>query len=174
MQDKATRSPATNSPAFDKQNGDNPKGAGVKFPPPIVLLLCLLAGIGLQYLLPLGIGFTAPLNLVGLVFVFSALIILAVCALAFRRAKTAIEPWKPTTSMVYGGCYAFSRNPIYLSFSLLLFGIGVTANSFWIVFSALPCGIAIHFLAIRKEEAYLEQKFGTDYLHYKQRVRRWL
>lgn len=153
---------------------DDTRGAGVRFPPPLILLLCLLAGVGLHNSLPLPIGFTSPLNLVGLVFVFSALVIVALCALAFRRAATAIEPWKPTTSMLYSGCYTFSRNPIYLSFCLLLFGIGITANSLWILLSTVPCSVGIYYAAISREEAYLERKFGADYLQYKQQVRRWL
>jgi len=155
-------------------NNDFPRGAGVRFPPPLILLACLLGGVGLHYQLPLGIGFVSPLNLTGLVFVIAALIVLAQCALAFRKAATAIEPWKPTTSMVYSGCYAYSRNPIYLSFCLLLFGIGITADSFWILLSTVPCAVAIYHVAIVREEAYLEQKFGKDYLEYKKKVRRWL
>ena len=149
-------------------------GAGVRLPPPLILLLCLLAGIGLHYLLPLRIGFESPLNLIGVVFIVSALVIVGLCALAFRRAATAIEPWKPTTSMLYSGCYAFSRNPIYLGFCLLLFGIGITANSLWILLSTIPCATGIYYAAIVREEAYLERKFGADYLQYKQQVNRWL
>lgn len=160
--------------AMAMQKNDDSRGAGVRFPPPFILLLCLLAGIGLHYLLPLRIGFTAPLNLIGVIFIIGALVILAQCALAFRRAATAIEPWKPTTSMLYNGYYKYSRNPIYLSFCLLLFGIGITANSLWILLSTIPCAIGIYHVAIVREETYLEQKFGTDYLQYKQKVRRWL
>lgn len=164
---------ADNTP-MPTQKNESARGAGVRFPPPIILLLCLAGGIGMQYVLPLRIGFAAPLNLIGLVFVIGALVILAICARAFRRAATAIEPWKPTTSMIYNGCYVFSRNPIYLSFCLLLFGIGITADSLWILLSTIPCAVAVHYVAIVREETYLEQKFGTDYLQYKQKVRRWL
>lgn len=163
-----------NNPTMTNLKNDPPRGAGVRFPPPLILLACLLGGIGLHNQLPLSIGFVAPMNLTGLVFVIAALVVLAQCALAFRKAATAIEPWKPTTSMVYNGCYAYSRNPIYLSFCLLLFGIGITADSFWILISTGPCAVAIYYVAIVREESYLEQKFGKDYLEYKKKVRRWL
>ena len=164
---------ANNAP-MDTATNDNPKGAGVRVPPPAIFLLCLLAGIGLNYILPLGLGISEPLNMLGLVFVAVAIAILVASALLFRRAHTAIEPWKPTTSMIYSGCYGLSRNPIYLSFCLCLFGVGVTVNSLWILLSFVPCGLAIYYFAIKKEEAYLEQKFGDEYLLYKQRVRRWI
>ncbi len=165
--------PANSSPETSTTS-DSPRGAGVRFPPPLILLFCLLGGIGLHYQLPLSVGFVFPRNLSGLVFVIAALVVLAQCALAFRKATTAIEPWKPTTSMIYNGCYTYSRNPIYLSFCLLLFGIGITADSLWILLSTVPCAVAIHYVAIVREEAYLEQKFGKDYLEYKKKVRRWL
>ena len=153
---------------------DNPKGAGVRFPPPLIFLLCLFASIGLQWVLQLDLGIPEPLNLLGLIFVVIAIAIMTVTALAFRRAHTAIEPWKPTSTMLYSGCYAFSRNPIYLSFCLCLFGLGIAANNIWLLLSFIPCGIAIYYVAIAREEAYLERKFGEEYLQFKRRVRRWL
>lgn len=161
-----------NAPMNTDMNA-NPKGPGVRFPPPFIMLLCLFGGIGLDYLMPLGIGFASPLNWIGLLFILGSVVILVVSALAFRKARTAIEPWKPSTKFIYSGCYEFSRNPIYLSFCMFLFGTGITADSLWILLSTLPCSVAIYFVAIVKEEAYLEQRFGADYLQYKQRVRRW-
>jgi len=133
-----------------------------------------LTSIGLQRFLPLELGIPMPLNFLGLTFVIIAIAILTVTALSFRKAHTAIEPWKPTSKLLYSGCYAYSRNPIYLSFCLCLFGLGIAANNLWLLFSCIPCAIAIYYIAIAKEEAYLEQKFGEDYLQFKRRVRRWL
>lgn len=153
---------------------DDRRGAGVRFPPPLIFLLCLLAGFGLHSVLPIGAGFSEPVNLLGIVLIVLAFAILLACWLSFRRVNTAIEPWKPTTSMIYNGCYKFSRNPIYLSFCLCLLGIGVFVNSLWLLGSSIVCGYGVFLAAIRKEEAYLEQKFGEDYLAYKRQVRRWL
>jgi protein-S-isoprenylcysteine O-methyltransferase Ste14 len=44
----------------------------------------------------------------------------------------------------------------------------------WIVASLIPKAISLYFLAIKKEEIYLEKKFGKGYLDYKNKVRRWL
>tara|TARA_B100000949_G_scaffold20458_1_gene15725 strand:- start:591 stop:722 length:132 start_codon:yes stop_codon:yes gene_type:complete len=38
----------------------------------------------------------------------------------------------------------------------------------------LPAAISLYFIAIKKEEKYLEEKFGDDYLDYKKKVRRWI
>lgn len=150
------------------------KGAGVKVPPPAIFLVSLLAGIMLRRMMPIPLGLPAPLPLLGIFLVVAATVIITHTVITFRRARTAIEPWKPTTTLVYGGCYAFSRNPIYLSFCLYLLGIGILVNSFWIFFSSVPCGFLIYYLAIAREEAYLTMKFGDDYRRYKAKVRRWL
>ena len=93
---------------------------------------------------------------------------------SFNRVGTAIEPWKPTTAIVTKGIYAWSRNPIYLGFCLINAGIGIANNSFWIFISFIPAAILLYHVAIAKEEAYLEKKFGDEYLAYKKKVRRWI
>jgi protein-S-isoprenylcysteine O-methyltransferase Ste14 len=95
-------------------------------------------------------------------------------ATSFRRAGTAIEPGKPTTSIVTTGFYAWSRNPIYAGFCLINIGIGIASNSLWIFVSFIPAAFFLYHVAIAKEEAYLEGKFGEEYLAYKKKVRRWV
>jgi protein-S-isoprenylcysteine O-methyltransferase Ste14 len=92
----------------------------------------------------------------------------------FNRLKTHIEPWKPTSAIITTGIYGYSRNPIYVAFAVSTIGIGLMANSLWVVMSFLPASMAVYIVAIKKEEVYLEQKFGEEYLNYKNKVRRWL
>src|SRR5262245_19008799 len=47
----------------------------------------------------------------------------------FRAAGTPVPARKPTTAIVQTGPYRFSRNPIYLAFSLQQMGIAVWVNS---------------------------------------------
>jgi protein-S-isoprenylcysteine O-methyltransferase Ste14 len=92
----------------------------------------------------------------------------------FKRAGTAVLPTRPTTAIVDTGIYQFTRNPMYLGMSLALCGLGLAFNQLWFLL-ALPLAIfAVTKLAIEREEAYLAAKFGTGYLAYKARVRRWL
>ena len=84
-----------------------------------------------------------------------------------------MAPSKPSTALITGGIYRWIRNPMYLGLSLMLLGVGVALGSLWF-FVALPIAIfAVTKLAIEPEERYLEEKFGTAYLEYKSRVRRW-
>jgi protein-S-isoprenylcysteine O-methyltransferase Ste14 len=81
---------------------------------------------------------------------------------------------KPTTVIVRTGPYRFSRNPIYLAFSVFQLAIAVWVNSVWLLATLVGAMALIHYVVIRREEQYLEWKFGAQYLDYKASVRRWL
>lgn len=132
------------------------------------------AGWLIDSIMPLPIVDNGGVWLTGAALVLFALL-LAVAALAhFLNAKTHVEPWHPTTTIIQTGMFRFSRNPIYLSFCIATVGCGLILNSWWIAIGALPLAMLLQQLVIKHEEAYLEEKFGADYLAYKHRVRRWL
>jgi protein-S-isoprenylcysteine O-methyltransferase Ste14 len=93
---------------------------------------------------------------------------------AFRVAGTPVPGNRPTTTIVRTGPYRFSRNPIYLAFSLLQLGIAVWANSLWLVVTLLASVAVMALVVIPKEERYLETRFPAEYSAYKAAVRRWL
>ena len=102
-------------------------------------------------------------------------ILITVIALAqFLAAKTHVEPWRPTTCIIQHGLFAYSRNPIYVAFCIATAGFGLLLNSWWVVAGILPLIGLLQVFVIRREEAYLETKFGETYLDYKARVRRWI
>jgi protein-S-isoprenylcysteine O-methyltransferase Ste14 len=137
-------------------------------------VLLILLGFALGFLMPLGTGLPPALAALGYVFVAAGIAIALIVAGVFKRANTAIEPWKPTTSLVTDGLYAWSRNPIYAGFCLFNLGVGIAANNLWIVLSIFAGAWLVYKVAIEKEERYLEREFGQEYLDYKTRVRRWL
>ena len=96
------------------------------------------------------------------------------CAGRFKKAKTGIRPWEPTTQIVTTGLYRFSRNPISCGFILMGLGIAFAENSLWIVFLQAPLIFALDRFVNPKEECYLENKFGDEYKALKKRVRRWI
>jgi len=150
------------------------EGPAVKFPPPLVFIGFLLAGYGLQQMTPFGLGMGSWGKLIGSTLVVCSMVMLLALLISYLRAKTSIEPWKPTSHLITSGLYRYSRNPIYTAFCLINIGIGCYLNSLWIVLSFLPSALSIYFIAIRKEEAYLALKFGAQYVAYKNKVRRWL
>jgi len=92
----------------------------------------------------------------------------------FRAAGTPVPAREATTAIVRKGPYRFSRNPIYLAFSLFQLGIAMWVNSVWLLVTLVGAVALIHFDYIPREEQYLERKFGAQYLNYKISVRRWL
>jgi protein-S-isoprenylcysteine O-methyltransferase Ste14 len=142
--------------------------------PPLVYLISIVIGALIQLAAPLPFlprTLALPLG--------ASLIVLAVGLFAysvakFRAAGTPVPARKPTTVIVRTGPYRFSRNPIYLAFSLLQLGIAVWANSLWLLATLVGAVALIHFVVIPREEQYLERRFGAQYLDYKASVRRWL
>ena len=150
------------------------KGAAVKVPPPLMVLSVLLLAYALNYLIPFRIAHSSVLVFAGFTLIGISLLIIGITSWSFRRVKTHIEPWKPTTTIITTGCFALSRNPIYLALCVACIGIGMILHSWWVVFSVIPAAMLLYYFVILREEAYLEKKFGEAYVQYKKRVRRWL
>jgi protein-S-isoprenylcysteine O-methyltransferase Ste14 len=115
-----------------------------------------------------------PNTALGAFLVVVAIALALYSAAKFRAAGTPVPARKPTIVIVRTGPYRFSRNPIYVAFSLLQLGTAIWANSLWLLATLVGAVALIHFIVIRKEEHYLEQRFGAEYLDYKASVRRWL
>lgn len=147
---------------------------GVVAPPPLVFASGLIAGAILTWFLPTAllppvIGYVTGgfLATVGLAMILSIYI-------AMRRAKTNIEPWKPTTAVIESGLYRYSRNPIYVAMAIVYLGIAAMFVLTWSLLFLPVCLLFIHFFQILPEEKYLETKFGSSYNAYRSRVRRWI
>jgi protein-S-isoprenylcysteine O-methyltransferase Ste14 len=92
----------------------------------------------------------------------------------FRRAGTAVEPWRPSTVLVTDGVYRFTRNPIYLALALLYVGLALAVDSVVALCLLPPLLALVQVGVIAREERYLEGKFGHKYRRYLASVRRWL
>lgn len=156
---------------MDEKISDSP---GVIAFPPVLYAGTLLIGLLLSLVFPIGV---LPRS-IGLVLGILAMICAGLIGiLAFRamnRAQTAINPAQPTTAIVSDGVFSLSRNPLYLSLTLLYLGITLVFSSLWTLLLLLPLLVVVQVGVIKREESYLEGKFGDEYLSYKARVRRWI
>ena len=140
--------------------------------PPRVYLAAIVIGVLLDLAMPL--PFLPRGMAAGAILVVAALALLWYSVALFRAAGTPVPARKPTTAIVRTGAYRFSRNPIYLAYSLFVLGIAIWVNSAWLL-ATLGVAVALmHFFVIRREEEYLERRFGAQYLDYKASVRRWV
>jgi protein-S-isoprenylcysteine O-methyltransferase Ste14 len=155
---------------------DDLHGPGVFLPPPLVFIVLMAAGYGLSLFVPAPIAPAQRQLLVGLglTAILLGLLVVGSAFRAFRQQRTALKPWKPTTSMIESGLFAWSRNPMYLAFGLISCGVGLALDNWWVLASCAPALLVVRQTAVLKEEAYLEARFGTRYRAYKARVRRWI
>jgi protein-S-isoprenylcysteine O-methyltransferase Ste14 len=77
------------------------------------------------------------------------------------------------TELVSRGVYAFSRNPYFLSYDILIFGYILLFPSLILLGLYLILVVIFHRM-ILEEEKYLESKHGKTYLSYKQSVKRYI
>ncbi len=148
--------------------------AGIPVPPPLVYLAPLAVGYAFSRLYP--VRFLPPVmaDVLGGILLALWLAVAIPAILMFRRARTSINPRVPTMALVSTGPFRFTRNPMYLGLALGYSGVAILTQAWW-AFVLLPLVlVVIQRTVIEREERYLERKFGSDYLRYRQRVRRWL
>jgi protein-S-isoprenylcysteine O-methyltransferase Ste14 len=159
-------------------DGSDRDAAAVRIFPPGVPLATVLAGVGLNWLWPIGTGALLPAPeryWIGGIIIAGAFLGLGVWSVVlFRRSGQRENPWKPSPALVARGPYRITRNPMYLQMVLDCIGFAVLLANVWILLITPLCAWLLQRFAILPEEAYLEAKFGDAYLDYKRRVRRWL
>ncbi len=96
--------------------------------------------------------------------------------LAFKRARTTINPFKPqnTSSLVTSGIYRLTRNPMYLGLLMVVLGWATFLCSAFALLGPVAFVAYIARFQIVPEERVLSAKFGSGYSEYLARVRRWL
>jgi protein-S-isoprenylcysteine O-methyltransferase Ste14 len=80
---------------------------------------------------------------------------------------------RSTTALATEGIFGWTRNPLYSGGVLAVLGIALVFALDWLVLLILPSLVILHFGVVRREERYLEQKFGDRYRLYKLHVSRY-
>ena len=148
----------------------------LRVPPPIIALAMAIAMWFLSRLLsssealPIArLPVAAGLAAVGAAFSLSGV-------LAFRRAKTTVNPLKPesASTLVISGVYKVTRNPMYVGMLFLLLAWAAFLWSAWSLLGPIGFAAYISRFQIVPEERVLAGLFGAEYAEYKVRVRPWL
>ena len=137
----------------------------------------LVVSFALDYLWPLSFGVPSGSllpHLIGAPLLFGGSLIIFFSKKELIRLGQPSEPRKPTSRIVMGGLYKYSRNPMYTGLTLCFAGLGIAIDKPWLLILLVPTVIIVQQLLIRPEERYLEAKFGEEFVHYKNTVRRWL
>jgi protein-S-isoprenylcysteine O-methyltransferase Ste14 len=153
-----------------------PDVAGVIALPPLIFLGFLAGATVLEAIVPLPIPFAHSLAnyVAGVALAAGGFVMIARGTRRFAAAGTNIPPTLPTTALVVDGIYGRTRNPLYLGTTLIYLGLSVAAGSLWAIGLLVPLLWLINVGVVKREERYLERKFGDAYRDYKARVRRWI
>ena len=153
---------------------DNP---GVIAPPPLIYAVPLIIGLILHALFPVRLFRFLPRMaraILGGSLIGFALTFVTFAFREMRRAHTNVDPTQPTTALVVEGPFKLTRNPLYLSLTLLYAGITILVNTLWAMLLLPVILVVMRWGVIDREERYLERKFGEQYLRYKASVHRWI
>lgn len=166
-----SRQPALKAGLSPKAASDSP---GVIAPPPLLYGGAFLAGSFLHSFFPKPVLAPNVAPRIGLGVLCIGAILAVWSRRTLERAETNVNPSLPTTTLVVTGPFRFSRNPMYVARTLLYSGLALLANALCVFAALLPLLVVMHHGVIKREERYLEAKFGDAYRHYRAGVRRWV
>lgn len=142
--------------------------------PPMWLVFGIVAIFACNEYLP-GMRFTSSLgHWLGGGLLLAGLTLLVIAGGRFKRAGTDMVPFREVSALVTDGVYRWTRNPMYLGMTLILFATAVTVGAATALLVPPLFMLIIQWRYILPEESLLEARFGEDYRAYRQRVRRWL
>ena len=142
--------------------------------PPFVYLGSIALGLVIHYAWPARFVPPSVSTPVGAMLTLLAVGLFVAAVRTFRAAGTPVPGNRPTTAIVRTGPYRFSRNPIYLAFSLFQLGLSVWIDSLGLLITLIPAVSLMALVVIPREERYLEARFPSEYSSYRAAVRRWL
>jgi len=154
---------------------DETDNAGViAFPPLIWLIGAVISALVHFFLIQLPIMSDRGYLVCGIVLIILAPALALSAVVTMKKGGTNVNPSQPALTIVRGGPYRFTRNPMYIALCLLQVALGFFLNDWITLLFVVPLALILHYGVILREERYLTAKFGEPYLDLKREVRRWL
>ena len=138
------------------------------------LLIAIILMVALRLLLPQPLIVPQPWHLVGVIPLALGVLINLAADGALRRAATTVKPYEEPSALIKAGAFRVSRNPMYLGFVGILFGVGLLLRAA-LSFAVVPVfAILMDRGYIAVEERALAGKFGSRWDAYRRGTRRWV
>ncbi len=150
---------------------------GIYVPPPFIYASVFLLAILIQWKLPIddAILHEMPVKVIGVLIILIAIFFFLFRSLKqFFRTKNTVVTIMPASSLQTTGIYSLTRNPMYVGMTMIYLGLTCLIGNWWNVILSPVLLIIVQEYVIKREEKYLVQRFGQQYLDYKLNVRRWL
>src|ERR1700730_4147052 len=146
----------------------NSGAPNVKIIPPVVYLAGLVIGFLANIWMPITVVSDLVAWAVGGILIICGAVLAGFAILKFKDVGTTVRPDRAASTLVIAGPYKISRNPMYLGLALVYLGIAIAGQSVSALI-LLPVVLAItQRRAIEPEEAFLEKRFGANYIRYKE------
>lgn len=144
-------------------------------PPPLVMILLITVGLVIQFASPQRVLPEGWVQLVAGLPLLAFGLALATKSLRLFSVEGTDERYaEPTSQIVRTGPYARTRNPMFVAAVLLYLGVALAVNTVWILLGLPVLILYLRFGVIRREERFLEARFGRQYTDYKTKVPRWV
>ena len=164
---------------FPKKILDAPQ---IKTFPPLIMLFSINLGFGVciynlyisqLYSIPSLLNYLRSTEL-GIFLILTSFLLIYLSAKSFKSHQEDPNPITKSNKLITVGIFKYIRNPMYLSLILFQLGVGSLLSFLHISFFSLFTLFILHFFIIKKEESYLRDKFGKQYVMYMQTSRRWI
>ena len=146
----------------------------IKIPPPLIVLVLVISIYFSSKKIDL---INIPFQLQISFFILSiGLLIFLYPVLQFIKSKTTVDPikFKKVNKLVTSGIFKYSRNPMYLGMLMVVLSTSIFYLNIFSILTPFLFIFWINKFQIKREEAFLTEKFGKEYLSYKNKTRRWL
>lgn len=101
-------------------------------------------------------------------------LMLATIPFFLQQSEGTNMPWDPAPKLIVKGIYPYVRNPMHIGVFSFMLGEGLILRSISIL-GFVTFAVFMHLFYIPfSEERGLEERFGEEYLVYKQNVPRWI
>ena len=146
----------------------------LKIPPPLLVLILVISNYFSSKKIELIILPTQ--NLISFIILLIGILILITPIFKFIKSKTTIDPikFKKVNRLITSGIYKYSRNPMYLGLLMIVMSTSIFYLNIFSITTPMLFYFWINRFQIKREEIFLTQKFGKEYLSYKNKTRRWI
>ena len=146
----------------------------LKIPPPLLVLILVVSSFFSSK--KINIILIPNQNIVSIIILLVGLLILIIPVSNFIKYKTTIDPikFKKVNKLITSGIYKYSRNPMYLGLLMIVISSSILYLNIYSLTTPFLFYWWINRFQIKREEIFLTEKFGKEYLSYKTKTRRWI
>ena len=146
----------------------------LKIPPPLLVIILVISNYFSSKKIDLII--LPNQNLISFIILLIGVLILITPIFKFIKSNTTIDPirFKKVNKLITTGIYSYSRNPMYLGLLIIVISTSIFYLNIFSTTTPILFYCWINKFQIKREEIFLKEKFGNEFLSYIKKTRRWI